>query len=238
MTYATLYPYLMLTVVISYFIGNINFAIIISKAMGKDIRNYGSGNPGTMNTLRNMGGRLGILNLILDGAKGFVPAFVANMVFSKFVIGGFNAGELAGFLAGFSAVIGHIYPVTLKFKGGKGVATALGMFIASSPLPAVIIFAIGVALILILEYGSLGSLMFLAGMTAWEGVRLSSIYFQGGAITCDPIPYLFTCLFMFATCFMVWYAHKSNITHLLAGTEHKTRLRGILLGVITGKKEK
>lgn len=229
-TYATLYPYLVLTVVISYFIGNINFAIIISKAMGKDIRSFGSGNPGTMNMLRNMGGKIGVLTLILDGAKGFVPAFFAHMIFSQYVIGGFNAGELALFVAGCSACLGHIFPITLGFKGGKGVATTFGMFAAASPLAAVVIFLIGVVFIMLSEHGSLGSLLFLAGMSCFEGIRLSLIYFQNGVLVCDAAPYFVTCIFIFATCAIVWNAHRSNIKKLIAGNEHKTRLRKILLG--------
>ncbi len=229
-TYAELYPYLVLLVAISYLCGNINFAIIISKAVGKDIRSYGSGNPGTMNMLRNVGGKLGILTLFLDGFKGFAPAFVAKLIFSQYVIGGFNVGELALFLAGSAACIGHIYPVTLGFKGGKGVATTLGMFIAASPAAALIIFVIGILFILITEYGSLGSMFFLAGMSCYEGVRLSNIYyFPGEVISCDPIPYFITCLLIFGTCFIVWFAHRKNIFNLIFGVEHKTRLRKILL---------
>ncbi|MFI3168057.1 MAG: glycerol-3-phosphate 1-O-acyltransferase PlsY [Bacillota bacterium] len=231
MTYATLYPYFVLTIVLSYLIGNINFAIIISKAVGKDIRSFGSGNPGTMNMLRNVGGKLGVLTLILDGAKGFVPAFVAKMIFSQYVIGGFCVGELAMFLAGSASCLGHIYPVLLKFKGGKGVATTLGMFIAASPAPAIIIFVCGVVFILVTEYGSLGSMLFLAGMSSFEGIRLSNQYYPDGVLICDPIPYFFTCVLIFGTCFVVWYAHKKNIFNLIFGVEHKTRLRKILLKI-------
>ncbi|MFI3128625.1 MAG: glycerol-3-phosphate 1-O-acyltransferase PlsY [Bacillota bacterium] len=229
-TYAELYPWLVLTVVCSYFCGNVNFAILISRAKGKDIRSFGSGNPGTMNMMRNVGGKLGILTLILDGFKGFLPAFIAKMIFSQYVIGGFNAGELAMFLAGSAACIGHIYPVTLGFKGGKGVATALGMFIAASPAPALIIFVIGVLFIFVTEYGSFGNMLALAGMSCFEGVRLSNTYyFPGEVLSCDPIPYFITCLLIFGTCFIVWLAHRKNIFNLIFGVEHKTRLRKILL---------
>lgn len=232
MTYAVLYPYFVLTCVLSYFIGNINFAILISKAKGKDIRDCGSGNPGTMNMLRNNGAVLGIATLLLDGAKGFVPTFVAGLVFSKYVIGGFDVADMAMMLAGFSACLGHVFPVFLKFKGGKGVATVLGMFIALSPLFSIVAFFVGVGFILLVEYGSYGCMMFLSAMATNQGVSLASKYVAGGEILCNPIPYFVTCVVLFATIALVWVAHKSNIKGLISGTEHKTKLRTILFGKI------
>ena len=131
-----------LLVVGSYLIGNISFARIIGRFKKVDITKQGSGNPGTMNMIRNQGVVLGILTLMLDMIKGAVPATVGYFLF-----GGASdvpQSMIGVYAAGLSVVVGHIYPVFYKFKGGKGVACVLGVFAVANPLAFIIVFAIDV----------------------------------------------------------------------------------------------
>lgn len=217
------------TAIASYFVGNINFAIIISKIANSDIRKSGSGNPGTMNMLRTFGAKLGALTLFLDAMKGFVPSLVAKLIFANSFVGDFCLGDLALYIAGISATLGHIFPVLLKFKGGKGVATTLGVFLASSPIPTLIIFVLGVAYIYFFEFGSMGSLMFLSGMAIYQGIKFHVKYVIDGALNPTIAPYYFVlCVLILSTCLITWLAHRANITRLIFGLEHRTELKKII----------
>ena len=123
---------LVIFAVVSYFIGNINWAILISTLRKKDIRKMGSGNPGTLNMSRNFGLKLGLLTFFLDIMKGVVPTLTAYFVLcgrGSFKGTEFLVVDLAIYLCGLFAVLGHIYPIIFKFKGGKGIATTIGVFI-------------------------------------------------------------------------------------------------------------
>lgn len=117
-------------VLASYFVGNINFALIISKLKKSDVRKLGSGNPGTLNMSRNFGLKIGLLTLFLDMLKGAIPTLVGYFAFYGVFVGEgtpqFYLPDLAKFACGFAAVLGHIYPVFLKFRGGKGIASTIG----------------------------------------------------------------------------------------------------------------
>jgi glycerol-3-phosphate acyltransferase PlsY len=115
--------YYALLIIGSYFIGNISFAIIISKKKNGDITKVGSGNPGTMNMLRTYGFKLGFLTLVLDTLKGAIPSLIGLLIF----------GKVGLYTAGLSAILGHIFPVVRKFKGGKGIACTLGVFLVADP---------------------------------------------------------------------------------------------------------
>lgn len=122
-----------LTAVVAYFIGAINPASVIARVRGVDLRSIGSGNPGATNASRALGRRTGVLVAGIDVLKGFLPAVVAGLVF----------GDSFGLLAGFAAFIGHITSPFLRFRGGKGVATAAGAVLGSRPLwalPVLVIF--------------------------------------------------------------------------------------------------
>ena len=114
---------LLILAVGSYFCGNINWALIISKIKKTDIRKLGSGNPGTLNMSRNLGLKAGLLTFFLDIMKGAIPVFVAFMLLKDkyFYDCEYVIGDFAIYLCGLCAVLGHIYPVVLKFKGGKGI---------------------------------------------------------------------------------------------------------------------
>ncbi|MBR1985240.1 MAG: glycerol-3-phosphate acyltransferase, partial [Clostridia bacterium] len=137
----------------SYLIGNIFFARIISRIKRYDISKSGSGNPGTMNMLRNLGLVVGLLTLVLDMLKGVIPALVGFYLF-----GGPSAGANAYiglFTGGLSVLVGNIFPVFYKFKGGKGAAVVYGMFFAAQPILGLIIFVFGICYLLVFDYASL-----------------------------------------------------------------------------------
>ena len=119
------YLYYSILAVVSYFIGNITFARIIAKFHKDDITKHGSGNPGTLNTWRSYGFWPGVLTFLLDMIKGLLPTLVAYLSFGY--IDGCSA-EIAVYIAGFSVVLGHIFPIIFSFKGGKGIATSVGVF--------------------------------------------------------------------------------------------------------------
>ena len=118
----------------SYLFGNINWALIISKIKKTDIRKLGSGNPGTLNMSRNLGLKAGLLTFFLDIMKGVVPTLIVFFVTNgKYFEGtNFNIADFSVYLCGLCAVLGHIFPVFLRFKGGKGIATTIGVFLVCS----------------------------------------------------------------------------------------------------------
>ena len=127
-----LYFWYALLAIGAYLIGNISFAILLSKKKNQDITKMGSGNPGTMNMLRNFGFKTGILTLALDALKGAAPALAGYLLF----------GDHGLYIAGLAVILGHIYPVFRKFKGGKGVACTLGVFLVANPILTLIFFVV------------------------------------------------------------------------------------------------
>ena len=199
----------LLVVVVSYLCGNISFARLISRGRKQDITKLGSGNPGMTNVLRNFGFKYGLINLLLDMLKAFVPALVSYYVFGH--------SRLMLYIAGISAMCGHIYPVFYKFKGGKGISSMMGLFLASNPIATLIIIAIGAVVWAIFEYGSVVSFMCITSLTVIEGIRakMSLPEFDRKAI----------CLILFAIFIFTWYAHRKNIERLLLGKESKASLK-------------
>ncbi|OIJ15866.1 acyl-phosphate glycerol 3-phosphate acyltransferase [Anaerobacillus arseniciselenatis] len=188
--------------VVGYLLGSISFSYIIAKKVKKvDIRQHGSGNAGATNTLRVLGTGPAILVLLCDALKGIIAV----------LIGLYLAGEgLAPALAGLMAIVGHNWPVFLKFKGGKGVATTIGVLATLVFLPALYAGIIAIVSIVITRFVSLGSLLFLIGTT------LLTIVFRDYFIY--PIEYVYLLLIVTALSF---WRHRSNISRLLSGTENK-----------------
>ena len=199
----------LIVIAVSYLCGNISFARIISKTKKQDITKLGSGNPGMTNTLRNFGVKLGLLNLILDMFKAFLPALIAFYVFGN--------DRVMLYIAGLSAMCGHIYPVFYKFKGGKGIASMMGIFLASNPIATIIVLVIGAIVWILFEYGSVVSFLCITSLTVVEGIRakMSLPEFDRKAI----------CLMLFAIFIFTWYAHRKNIERLLLGKESKASLK-------------
>lgn len=199
-----------------YFIGNISFARIISKLNKSDITKSGSGNPGTMNMLRTYGVKLGLITLILDVLKGVVPSLIGFLLFKGY---GEIYSLIALYSAGLSAIIGHIFPVCFKFKGGKGVACALGVFAVSNPLWLLLFFVIAFIYIWYFDYGSVGSLLIVSALTIISGIKLESVQ------TLDITLKVVVSLLLFAIFFLTWFAHRNNIIRLLVGKENKANLQ-------------
>ena len=184
-------------VVPAYLLGSVPIGILLSRLKGQDPRKVGSGNIGATNVMRASGKALGILTLVGDILKGFLPTWLA-----------LRAGLAAPLVAAvaFAAFVGHLFPVYLRFKGGKGVATALGVFIALSPLAVLIDIAVFAVILITWRYVSLGSLAAAALMP----VLLFAFRF--------PSPYVDLCL---AMAILIFVKHARNIGRLCAGTENR-----------------
>ncbi len=199
----------------AYLLGSIPFALIIAKAHGKDLRSIGSGNVGATNLSRALGARWGYFCFVLDALKGFVPTFtVALLLWSPPAI-----SELFLALAvGCAAIAGHIFPVYIKFRGGKGVATSFGVALGFWPyftfcaILALLVFA---AVVLIWRYISLGSIV--ASIT-FPLALIAQIILNRQWSFANLWP-LFTVAI--AIPMMVILRHMSNIKRLRAGTENK-----------------
>ncbi len=202
-----------LVALISYFIGNISIARIISTRKHNDITKLGSGNPGSTNMLRNFGFIVGFLNFLLDVAKGVIPSLIAYLVFGN--------STVMLYIAGLSAILGHIYPVVFKFKGGKGIATMLGVFLVADPLITLIVILVAAVSWLCFEYGSVASFLCVTAMTVVEGLRARGVIFGAGLVQPDQN---IVCILLFAIFAVTWWAHRGNISRLLVGKESKVSL--------------
>lgn len=228
---------LLIFAVCSYFIGNINFALIISKLKHKDIRKMGSGNPGTLNMSRNLGMKIGILTLLLDALKGAIPSLVGYLFFAEyhFADTSFCVSDFAMYMCGLFVIIGHIFPVFLKFHGGKGIASTMGVVIVCTAvhgiwvLIAVLSIAAAVLFIYYTEFGGMGSFIAITPPLIFSALFLFKKYGIANAET----PYLIAadaCILAFFL--FTWCAHKKNIYRMLNGTEHPTSIKSM------AKKEK
>ena len=222
----------------SYFFGNINWAIFISKLNKKDIRKMGSGNPGTLNMSRNFGLKLGLLTFFLDISKGAVPTLIAYFVFSPY---GYFEGtqfavcDFAVYLCGFSVVMGHIYPAAFKFKGGKGIASTIGVLLVCESVSGwewivVMIMALVAAVLFIYftEFGAMGSFIAITPPAVSGSIRLFLKYGGDKLDTCLAF-YIVTNMLILAICFFTWFAHRKNIERMLAGEEHPTSIKEMVV---------
>lgn len=207
------------TVFAAYLIGSINFAIIFAKAfMKKDVRELGSGNAGATNVMRNAGFLPGALTFLFDALKGFVASYIGKFVFDYiFSITNnelFN-GIIGAFLCGLACMLGHVFPFFFGFKGGKGVATSVGIFAVCCPVAIVIGVALFAILLFVSKYVSLSSI------AATIAVVVFTIVF------CDKtvliFPQIVLTLIMGA---IVIGKHIDNIKRLIAGTENKVKFGG------------
>lgn len=184
---------------LSYLAGAVPFGLLFSRMVGKDVREEGSGNIGATNVNRVLGKKLGLLTLICDVAKGFIPVFVASLILPM------NENwELFVGLCGLATVLGHMFPVYLGFKGGKGVATALGVFLFFSPMAIAIALAVFIVVVVSSGFVSAGSLA-AAGL-----IPFLIVFFGGSSST-------FFCAAVIAA--LIWIKHSSNIARLKKGEE-------------------
>jgi glycerol-3-phosphate acyltransferase PlsY len=189
-----------LTITASYLIGSVPFGLLFTRLFsGIDVRTVGSGNIGATNVLRAAGKKGAILTLLADGLKGFFPVFLARLLFHD---------DVTTALSGAAAILGHIFPVYLKFKGGKGVATSFGVVLSVSHWAGVIALLAWLIAAIIWRYSSLSALF------AFASYPLVTF-----AVPPQPSKsYGFLSLFIFG---MIYYRHRENIKRLIAGTEPK-----------------
>lgn len=187
---------LLIAAVLGYMLGSLPFAVIVSRLFClEDPRSFGSGNPGATNVLRGGSKLAALLTLLGDAAKGWFAMFVAAQV---------GAGGMAIAVAGVAAFLGHVFPFTLRFRGGKGVATALGVLLGFSPAVAGVTAAIWLAVAALTRYSSLAALAAAAAapFVAWKLVGRMEVTAATAVM-----------------CLVLAYRHKSNVRKLLAGTE-------------------
>jgi len=220
----------LIIVAVSYLVGSIPFGYLLVRIFrGQDVRETGSGNIGATNVARTGSKRLGIATLLLDAAKGYAAVMFGfwmadHIAFrlqgatgapAPFSLGNpwhFQlAFELAA-LAGFCAIIGHMFPIWLRFKGGKGVATAVGAFAALAPRAIVVALVLFVVVVALTRYISLGS------MVAAATFPLLVWWLSPEERTTAPI-----LLLIAASSLLIIVRHKDNIRRLLAGTENRWR---------------
>lgn len=231
---SNLWYWMLLIAVVCYFVGCFNFAVLISHFKHKDVRKMGSGNPGTMNMSREFGFKIGMLTLFSDAFKGGVPVLICHLIFRNFVFAGTDilVSDFMRWFAAVFVVVGHIYPVTMGFKGGKGIASTVGAIWFSIGCEAwwaffvfFIVFASGIfAYIYFTEWGSMGSLIAVSGGSV---VQLIVFYFTYGTAITHPW-YLATVAMILALNLLTWFAHRANILRLLSGEEHHTSLKKML----------
>lgn len=191
--------------VLSYLVGSIPFSLLVAKLKGIDLRQVGSGNLGATNAYRALGIRHAVFIFILDALKGFVPTHLA-LSQSLPYFQGFGEQPLLHVIVGGLAIFGHTFSPFAKFKGGKGVATGLGVILALSPQIFGILFTIGVTLIVITRY--------VAPVSIVSSILLPFLMWGFGY----PKEYwVFTAI---VGAYIV-YKHRSNIVRLLNGTENK-----------------
>lgn len=213
----------LIVIVLSYTVGAVNFAVIFSKIFKKaDIRDYGSGNPGTTNVYRVFGFKLGILTLAFDILKGVVCCLAAMFALK---ICGDAASFTAASLAGLFAVVGHVFPVFYKFRGGKGFATALGATAVLHPVLLLCCILPICLIIAVTDRMSVAGILWALFMIIWTwAVWLNDI----GAFCAAVITLMFAILI---------FAHRHNIVRLLKGKELPTGIRKAIFSK-KDKKEK
>ncbi|PNR87646.1 membrane protein [Petrotoga sp. 9T1HF07.CasAA.8.2] len=189
--------------IISYLCGSIPFSFLIPWSKGIDIRKTGSGNVGGTNVLRALGPKWGLLSITLDFLKAFIPILIIRLIF--------GVDSWVPYLSLIVLVLGHDYPIFLKFKGGKGVASTLGGYFALSPLLGAIFLLVWIPVELSTKYVSLSSLLGLL-VTAILGYFLDT-----------KMGITYTILFLLSL-----YKHRSNIKRLLSNSENKTDIIKIL----------
>lgn len=192
-------------VMCGYLLGNINFAKVISRLKKDDITKHGSGNPGSMNMLRTFGLKTALLTLFFDALKSAIPSLVGFYMFGGDVNSAVSYTGL--FIGGTSAVIGHCFPVAYGFKGGKGVASMLGMYAVAEPYWALAMFGICFLYLVIFDYGALASFLFITVLTLIEGYKFHSN--------------IIISIILFIVYFLVWFMHRGNINRLLIGKENR-----------------
>ena len=197
--------FIAITVVVGYLLGNLNGAICASKAMGDDVRTHGSGNAGLTNFIRSYGAGRSFLVILIDAGKAVVACLLGGILLKSYF--GFQAGAAIG---GAAVMLGHVFPVFLGFRGGKGILSGLFIALVVDYRVALLILAVFALGYLTTGYVSLGSV--LAALTF--GVAFGVLHF----------PDLIVMLCGIFMCLLAVFMHRQNIVRLLKGEERKTNL--------------
>lgn len=199
-----------ITAIIAYLIGSVNFSVILSKKMaGFDVREKGSGNAGTTNMLRSVGKKAAALTLICDVLKGVVAILIAMFIGWAFKV---ENQSLLVQIAGIAVVLGHTFPIFFGFKGGKGVATSLGILIMSNWQIGLICLVFGVLLIALTRMVSLGS------CAAAVLFPVLTLFITDNYIVSQGSGYL---IYSIILAIIVLFNHRSNIKRIMAGNENR-----------------
>lgn len=197
----------LIAIVLSYLLGSLSFAVIVSKSLGMaDPRSYGSKNPGATNVLRSGNKGAALATLLLDALKGWVPVFLVHRFGADF---GMGPGTAA--LAGLAAFLGHLYPVFFGFQGGKGVATAAGALVGIDWLLGLATGSTWLIIAVFFRYSSLASLV--------AAFFAPAYYLIGGGIAWPRHPTVL--LALVAISLLLFWRHRENIRRLVAGTESR-----------------
>ncbi len=195
---------------IGYILGSIPTGVWLGRTLkGIDLREHGSKSMGATNVFRVLGWKLAVITLLIDIGKGYLAAFLASKI---------NFGDIAlssiqlALIAGLAAIIGHLFPLFARFKGGKGIATGTGLILFLSPLELGFALLVFLAVVFVSRYVSLGSI--LAGSFYSVSILLERYYLQ------MPIGDEMIAL-AFIIAILVFYTHRSNIGRLLSGNENK-----------------
>jgi glycerol-3-phosphate acyltransferase PlsY len=189
-------------IVLAYLMGSVPFAVIVSRTMGlADPRSYGSGNPGATNVLRSGNKKAAVLTLIGDALKGWLAVYLAQRFADAWGVGDFGLAAVA-----LAVFVGHLYPVFLRFAGGKGVATAAGVLIAIDPILGLAVVATWLIIAIFFRYSSL------AALVAAVFAPLYYVFMFGFG------PYAPAVIVM---AILLIYRHRANIGKLIAGKESR-----------------
>lgn len=190
--------------IISYLLGSVSFAVIFSKLLyKKDVRTLGSKNAGTTNMLRCFGPKAALPVLLLDGGKTAAAVLICGSLFPD--------NEIMPYFAGLFAMLGHIYPVFFGFRGGKGVASAAGIILATDPLVFLMVIIPWAAIVLILRYVSVASM---TAAVLYPVCTWLLHYVRGDVVAMNVI-------LSAISGGLIIFAHRSNIKRLLSGSESK-----------------
>ena len=190
----------LLSIIIPYLIGSINPAIIFSRLFFKDdIREHGSGNAGTTNTLRTYGKRMAALIFVLDFIKAIIAVFIGYLIL-PYQVGG-------GAIAGIFVILGHAFPIYYKFKGGKGVACLAGVVLVLSPISFLILILLFVAIVAMSRFVSLGSIMC---VMLWPVIHFAFYPLDA-----------WTCIASIIIMIIIVFMHRENMKRLMSGKESK-----------------
>jgi len=210
---------LAIIILLSYLAGSIPTSIIVTKvARGIDIRQHGSGNAGGTNVMRVLGWKQGLLVILFDALKGaFAVVVIARLYYGPLPfenVSPFDDFTLVQILAGIAAVIGHVWTIFARFKGGKGIATALGILLMLATIDMLIGIGVFIVVVTISRYVSLGSLIGAISIPTSLVLRENVFHTQiSGYATLLPFIIFLTLL--------VIYTHRKNVSRLLNGTENK-----------------